>query len=176
MARPGGKTLRTVEAHAPGRHHEGSILFLCDGEECRVSLRAPRPVRRGPKWMVRLINLWVATMLPGLLLDLEFEIVAARSGQVALPRPPVDAMRFARGHVGLTTRELLWDDPQDGALNGLVVEAIIARAPIPPLRAVTPARSGRPSPSVAALLRHAVDSYSLVEMRSTVGDLPAPTS
>lgn len=111
-----------------------SLTFVSDGRRRRVDLRAPRPLRRDGQWMVRLMDLWVASGLPGDFLDLTFEIVTARSARAAVLEPEV----FARAYVLLATRELWRDDAQQQGPTGLRVRSIVVRAGAPAPAAAPP--------------------------------------
>ena len=124
--------------------------------------------------MVQLIDLWVASMLPGMLLDHTFEIVTTAAGPEATTSAPLDALHFARGLVALATRELWWDDPADTPLNGRRVESIVARAQAEPSLDVTAPRSqvrrAISMPDLRRLLPHTARAYPFVEWRSVPCD------
>lgn len=127
--------------------------------------------------MVSLIDLWVASMLPGCLLDLGFQIVATGAAGAVRACAPVDALLFARGFVAVASRELWWDDPADGALNGFRLQSIIVRpadpSPVPAPASPRPAaRIEHRHLSVARLTRllpHVAEAYPVVEWRSAAG-------
>jgi hypothetical protein len=133
-----------------------------------VDLGAPMPVRRRGQWMVALIDLWVASLLPGDVFDRAFEIVACEAGGTE-HRVVLDGLHFARGFFALRTRELWWADRADGALHGLRVKSIVVRAKAEPLHIVPPPRpSVARAPSVADLRRllpHTAAGYPFVEFR-----------
>jgi hypothetical protein len=151
------------------------VTFVLGGEERRVDLRAPRPVRLDGRSMVPLIDLWVASLLPGDLLELVFEIVTSGPGGAVRCSPPIDPLRFARGFIEIETRELWWDDPDDGNLHGLRARTIVVAAKVqrpPPPPPAKPAEHRTISfAELRRLLPHAVDAYPPVLLRSA----PAPT-
>lgn len=113
-----------------------------------MDLGAPRSIRRGHKRLVRLIDLWVATLLPGDFLDLRFELVLSDAGGRVQRSAPLDALRFARGSVTRPGRALYWEEeaatqPKDspgGALGGLRLDGVrVHAAATPALRLVVPA-------------------------------------
>jgi len=87
------------------------VTFASEGGVRRVDLRAPIAVRRGSRWLVPLVDLWVASGLPGNLLDLAFEMITTDSVGGAIRTNTLDPQRFARGFVGLHGGQLWWDDP-----------------------------------------------------------------
>ncbi len=124
-----------------------SILFLAGGEERPVPVRAPAIVWRDGRRMVQLIDLWVASLLPGDLLDLGFEIVTAGPDGELRCSKPLDATRFARGFLDIATCELWWDDPGDCELSGTRALSVVVGPPTPPAAPEIPA----PAPTVRSL-------------------------
>jgi hypothetical protein len=160
------RTARQGSARRP----TGSITFVSNGEERRVDLGAPMPIRRGRDRMVQLIDLWVASLLPGDILDRTFEIVTSSARGAAQRVGTLDALHFARGFIVLGTCELWWRDPADGAFNGRCVESIVVRVKAEPLPLVAlprPRVARAPSASdLRRLLPHTAAGYPFVEWRS----------
>jgi len=125
---------RGSAVHSMPRRSESirHITFASEGEVRRVDLRAPIAVRRGSRWLVPLVDLWVASGLPGNLLDLAFEMITTDSVGGAIRTNTLDPQRFARGFVGLHGGQLWWDDPADAALNGSVARTIFVRQQLEP--------------------------------------------
>jgi hypothetical protein len=133
-----------------------------------VDLRAPRPIRMDGRLMVPLIDLWVASLLPGDLLDLSFAIAASGPDGEISCSPPIDPLRFARGFIDIETRELRWDDPADCAIDGLRAHTILVSARAEPIAEPPPGPTAHRSISVAELQRllpHAVSPYPVVALR-----------
>jgi hypothetical protein len=162
-----------VTKRDPRTGKDDSIIFVSDGQERHVNLHAPRPVRRKGRSMVSLIDLWVASLLPGSFLDLTFQIVASGAGGAVRANAPVDALLFARGFVAVTQHELWWDDPADAALNGFRLHSVVVRADVSPLPPSPPTRPEQTrAPIVANLARIlpvAAFGYPAVQWRSAVG-------
>jgi hypothetical protein len=74
--------------------------------------------------MVQLMDLWVASLLPGEFLDLRFSLVTSNQAGVVRRSAPLEALHFARGFVSRRERALFWEEEEDGALNGLRLESI----------------------------------------------------
>jgi hypothetical protein len=110
----------------------GHISFACHGVVRQVDLRGPMAVRRGSRWLVPLVDLWVASGLPGNLLDLTFEMITSDAIGGAIRTNTFDPQRFARGFVALCDGRLWWDDPAEVALNGRVARAIFVRQLLDP--------------------------------------------
>jgi hypothetical protein len=89
-------------------------------------------VRRGSRWLVPLVDLWVASGLPGNLIDLAFEMITTDPIDRATRTNTFDPQRFARGFVALDDGHLWWDDPAEAALNGRVARAIFVRPHLDP--------------------------------------------
>ena len=168
MARRSGATLETTTTRARRPPPASSITFVLDGEERRVDLRAPRSIRRGGRRVVQLIDLWVASLLPGDFLELTFEIVTSGSGGVRCSAP-LEALQFAHGFVDLDGRELWWDDPTATPLQGLRAQAIVVLDGEPRRTVVPPkppeSRVG-PVLDLHRLLPRATCGYPAVEWRS----------
>jgi hypothetical protein len=102
----------------------------------RVDLRGPMAVRRKTRWLVPLVDLWVASGIPGHLLDLAFEVITTDPTGGGIRANTFDPQRFARGFVALYDGRLWWDDPAEaalnGRLNGRVVRAIFVRQRLEP--------------------------------------------
>ena len=130
----------------------GAITFVCGTETRVVPLAAPVPVLRGERLMVSLMDLWVATLLPGDFLDLSFEIVVTSKNGAPQHLAPVDALQFARGHLAIDSRALAWEDGSTDVESAAVVTIIVHDAaseivtPPPPVVATTRA----PAPSAMA--------------------------
>ena len=132
-----------------------SVSFTLDGEERGVNLRAPGAVRRAGRRMVQLVDLWVASLLPGDLLDLAFELVAVDTGGTVVRRR-LDGLTFMRGLVAVTTRQLWWaEGEREGLPHGLFLrEVTVHHAPPSPEEAPRPAAPpARPAPSATILAR-----------------------
>lgn len=131
----------------------GAITFVCGTETREIPLSAPVPVLRGDRLMVSLMDLWVATLLPGDFLDLSFEIVVTSKSGAVQHLAPVDALRFARGHLAIDSRALAWGDGSADAEAAAVVTIIVRDAaseiasPPPPVlaapRATAPSAMSR---------------------------------
>ncbi len=106
---------------------ERTLAFRCYGEERHADLLAPVAVRRGGRRVVPLVDLWVASGLPGHLLDLVFAIETCDAAGGERTVLEVDAQRFARGYVTLGSRELWWPDAADAVPGGRVVRAVTVR-------------------------------------------------
>jgi hypothetical protein len=121
--------------------------------------------------MVQLIDLWVASLLPGDVFDLMFEIVACTADGETAGVAALEGLRFAQGFLVIATRELWWDGPRTGTPHGLRVQSIAVRDQAQPI----PKPSGAALPSVtlahlARVLPHAVAAYPSVEWRSAPDD------
>jgi hypothetical protein len=153
----------------PRNLRPGSIPFVLDGESEPVALTAPAPVRRSGRSMVHLVDLWVASGLPGDVIDLAFEIVPPGS---TVPAARVEGLDFARGFLVLATRELWWERRRD-LPSGLCVGSVVVRAPVmeaahPAMPAtVAPLTADMPSPlaALARVLPHATASFPAVRWR-----------
>ena len=135
----------------------GAITFVCGTESRTVALDAPVPVLRGDRLMVSLMDLWVATLLPGDFLDLSFEVVVLSKNGVERHLAPVDALQFARGHLAIDSRSLAWEDGSTDVDGGAVVKIVVHDAsseiaiPTPPPVVAAPRASA--SSSIARLER-----------------------
>lgn len=121
--------------------------------------------------MVSLIDLWVASLLPGNFLDLTFQVVASGAGGAVRANAPVDALLFARGFVAVREHELWWEDPADAALSGFRLHSVVVRADVsalpPPPRPVE--ISPAPIANLARILPIAAIGYPTVLWRSAAG-------
>jgi hypothetical protein len=129
---------RTTANRGPGARSTALISFVSDGKEKQVDLRAPRSVRRGGRWMVQLMDLWVASLIPGDVLDLAFEIVTTGDGDTDQRVVSLDALHFARGFIVPATRELWWDDPADRVVHGRCAQSIAVHKAPPPIAHASP--------------------------------------
>jgi hypothetical protein len=155
-----------------------SVTFVKDGEEHRVDIGAPRSIRRGRRRLVQLIDLWVASLLPGEFLDLRFSLVTSDDAGVVRRSPPLEALRFARGYVTRRDHKLFWEGAADSALNGLRLESIEVAPALAPVLRIVPATAPpvRPAPlklDLRRLLPHA-HSYPQVQWVFRSGD-PSPS-
>lgn len=118
--------------------------------------------------MVQLIDLWVASLLPGDILDLTFEIVAVTADGQTVRSSPLDGLRFARGYIVLATHEMWWEGPRTGTPHGLRAHTIHVADQDATL-AQAPASAPGPSVTLANLARvlpHVATAYPSVEWRS----------
>jgi hypothetical protein len=145
------------------------MAFVLGSEECRVDLHGPQPVRRGKQPMVRLIDLWVATMLPWDVLDLTFDVLASGPGGATVLCGPLEGLRFSAGFVSLASGELWWDHGRKGTPHGLRAVAVVAHVRSEPSpEKLTPPALARPTVTLANLARllpHAETAYPPVEWR-----------
>jgi len=133
------------------------------------------PVERNGTWMVPLMDLWVATMLPGDIFDLSFRMVTGVASETD-PACVVDGMLFARGFIDIATRQLWWSDGAASALVGTCPRTIVvtSHAELVPMRSAQ-ARTTRELParlSVADLRRLlpiAATRYPAIEWRDATG-------
>ncbi|HEY8086451.1 MAG TPA: hypothetical protein VIF09_01360 [Polyangiaceae bacterium] len=133
---------------------DGSRLsFALDDAERRVDLESVASVRRGGRRVAQLLDLWVASLLPGDLLDLKFEIVAEDASGVAVRSAFLDGVGLTRGFVAIGTRRLWWDGPRDGVPHGLVARSVVVHGPPPTVRAPVTPPPTRPPAAVPALVR-----------------------
>jgi hypothetical protein len=120
--------------------------------------------------MVSLMDLWVATLLPADVLDVTFEIVTD-GGDAARRSAPLDGLRFARGFIATTTRELWWEDAADRALQGARAHSVLVHVEPGPLalaEAVPSLQPAAPAPDLRRLLPHASKTYPPVQWRQAV--------
>lgn len=85
------------------------------------------------------MDLWVASLFPGDVLDLSFDIVTCADGGADPRTASLDALHFARGFIVPATRELWWDDPADRVLHGRRAQSIAVRRTAEPTPDVRPA-------------------------------------
>ena len=108
---------------------EPQISFLVDGRRRRVSLSRVALVERGGRLVAPLLDLWVASALPGDLLDLQFEIVVELSHGRSATLPAIDGPGMTRAFVELSTGRLWWHGPRAGMprglMDGLVIRSIV---------------------------------------------------
>jgi hypothetical protein len=102
-----------------------ALTFLQDGDPRTVDIGAPMPVERDGEWVVPLMDLWVATMLPGDVFDLTFRILTSSVASESDPSFLVQGMVFAGGHIAIATRELWFSDPAGVHLAGVCPRAIV---------------------------------------------------
>ncbi len=127
---PGTIVALGVDGMAARRIGVGAQLtFLLDGEERSVELGKVASVRRGGRRVVQLLDLWVASLLPGELLDLSFEILAEDDDGAAVRSPPIDGVRLASGYVAIASSRLWWDGCRDGVPHGMLVRSVVVHAP-----------------------------------------------
>ena len=145
-----------------------------DGVKRNVDLGAPKPVRRKGRWMVQLIDLWVASGLPGDLLDLTFEIVTLGPGGEVGCSAPLGPTELARGYVSLAKRELWWDDQVGSTLDGLCVHTIVVCGAAAPASRVAPPeapeKGGVSTVDLRRLLPHMAVRYPIVQWRVAQAD------
>lgn len=115
---------RTPANGAEPQAADRSVTFVHEGHEHQVDIGAPRAIRRGRRRMVQLMDLWVASLLPGEFLDLRFSLVTSNQAGIVRRSAPLEALHFARGYVSRRERALFWEEEEDGALNGLRLESI----------------------------------------------------
>ncbi len=153
------------------------LTFVSDGEEHRVDMRAPLPRQRDGRWMVDLMDLWVASLLPDDFLDLRFEIVTAGPGGT-VRCSPVEPLEFARGRIDLEERQLWWDAPEDNPLNGHRALSIVVlrrepshTEPLPQIASTKPeVHRIKSVADLQRLLPHVPRVYPRVEVRSASTD------
>jgi hypothetical protein len=150
------------------------LTFVQDGKPSAVDLDAPMAERRGSRWMVRLMDLWVATLLPGDIFDLSFKIRAfdLADGRRRVAR--VDGLVFARGFLVTATRELWWENEAEGVLAGSRIYAVeVCTAVDAPTAA--PETAWRPGPASVATIHRLLPltrvAYPPVEWRSVTPPL-----
>jgi hypothetical protein len=117
--------------------------------------------------MVSLMDLWVATLLPADVLDVTFEI-ETEEGDAVQRSAPLDGLRFARGFIATTTRELWWEDAADRALQGAHARSVLVRVEAGPLalaEAVASPPPAAPTADLRRLLPHTSRTYPPVEWR-----------
>jgi hypothetical protein len=148
------------------------ISFALDDAERRVDLESVASVRRGGRRVVQLLDLWVASLLPGDLLDLRFEIVAEDAYGAVVRSVLLDGVRLTKGFVAIGTRRLWWDGPRDGVPHDLVVRSVVVHRPPPAVRApATPPPPRAPAilPAFARVLPAIAFRYPAVEWRLRTG-------
>ncbi|HTQ47168.1 MAG TPA: hypothetical protein VMI75_30645 [Polyangiaceae bacterium] len=117
-----------VGSMAKARDRSGlRIAFVMDGKERRVQLSSVAATQRGGRLVVPLIDLWVATLLPGDLPDMEFEVVAEGVTEDAVSPPMIAGPDLPRAYVELRTLRFWWDGPYNGLPLGRVVRSVIIR-------------------------------------------------
>jgi hypothetical protein len=96
-----------------------------NGKQRRVRLASVAAIRRGGRLVVPLVDLWVATLLPGDLPDMEFEVVAEGETQDGARAPAIAGVSLPRAYLELMTRRLWWDGPCNGLPHGRVVRSVV---------------------------------------------------
>jgi hypothetical protein len=152
---------RTPANSAEPQPADRSVTFVHEGHEHQVDIGAPRAIRRGRRRMVQLMDLWVASLLPGEFLDLRFSLVTSNQAGVVRRSAPLEALHFARGYVSRRERTLFWEEEEDGALNGLRLESIEVAPALASVVRMVPAKTlpVRPPPlrlDLRRLLPHAI--------------------
>jgi hypothetical protein len=105
------------------------IAFVKDGKRRRVRLASVAAIQRCGRLVVPLVDLWVATLMPGDLLDMEFEIVAEGTTAGGVRPPAIAGPRLPSAYLELKTRRLWWDGPREGLPHGRVVHSVVIRQP-----------------------------------------------
>jgi hypothetical protein len=103
------------------------ITFIMNGKQRRVRLASVAAVHRGGRLVVPLIDLWVASQLPGDLPDMEFEIVAEGVTDDGVAPPAIAGPSLPRAYLEVQTRRLWWDGPRNGLPHGRVVRSVVIR-------------------------------------------------
>jgi hypothetical protein len=153
MARSTATLRRSANRTSENLRPVACLAFTSEGEERQVDLHAPRSVRRGGRWVVQLMDLWVASLLPGDVLDLTFEMTTHAAGGVDTRLTAIDALHFSRGFIVPTTRELWWEAAADRALHGRYAQAIsVKRKAEPPASVVIPTRPAEPPAPIDAVV------------------------
>jgi len=164
----------------PRPHHpltrKRALTFELDGEPRTADIGAPMPIERNGTWMVSLMDLWVATMLPGDIFDLSFRMVTGGASETD-PASVVDGMTFARGFIDIATRQLWWGDGVASALVGTCPRAILvtshaelARTRYAPTHHPAPTTPARLSVAdLRRLLPIAAARYPAIEWRDGTG-------
>ncbi len=75
--------------------------------------------------MAPLVDLWVASALPGDLFNSRFEIVAEDPTGRGTGSVPIDGLLLPRAFVDVSTLRLWWDGPNVGVPHGLVVQSVV---------------------------------------------------
>jgi hypothetical protein len=140
-----------------------ALTFVLDGEPRTADIGAPMPVERNGAWMVSLMDLWVATMLPGDIFDLSFRMVTGVASETD-PACEVDGMLFAHGFIDIATRQLWWSDGAPSALVGACPRTILVTSHAQPVRTHSP--PARTTPATAPRLS-VVDLRRLLPIAST---------
>jgi len=154
-----------------------ALTFVLDGEPRTADIGAPMPVERNGAWMVPLMDLWVATMLPGDIFDLSFRMVTGVASE-GDPACVIDGMTFARGFIDIATRQLWWSDGAAEALVGTCLRTILVTRQAQPVRSrpalvrTTPATTPATTPQLSVadlrrLLPIATTRYPAIEWRET---------
>jgi hypothetical protein len=110
-----------------GERGAREIAFVLSGKRRRVPLASVAAVRRGGRPVAPLVDLWVASALPGDLFDSRFEIVAEDSTGNAVWSAPIDGLLLPRAFVEIATRRFWWDGPRAGLPHGLVVRSVVVK-------------------------------------------------
>jgi len=146
----------TMRASRKPSTRKRSLTFVLDGQRRTVDIGVPMAVERDGRPMVSLMDLWVATLLPGDIFDLSFRMVTGAASK-ADPACLLDGMLFARGFIDLGTRQVWWSDAAAGQLVGACPRVIVVSHPEQgrTLAASTalPARAAPRGPSLTDLCR-----------------------
>lgn len=100
-----------------------------DGQRRTVDPGWVVTVRRGGRRVVPLVDLWVASLLPGDLVDMAFAIVAEDATGAAVLSPPLEGACLPRAFIDWSSHRLWWDGPRSGIPHGLAVRSVVMRRP-----------------------------------------------
>ena len=101
---------------------------MLDGKRRRVPLASVAAVRRGGRLVAPLVDLWVASALPGDLFDSRFELVAEDSTGNTVWSAPIDGLLLPRAFVEIASLRFWWDGPRGELPHGLVVHSVVVRS------------------------------------------------
>jgi len=111
-----------------GERGAREIAFVLNGKRRRVPLASVAAVRRGGRLVAPLVDLWVASALPGDLFDSRFEIVADDSMGKTVWSAAIDGLLLPRAFVETATIRFWWDGPRAELPHGLVVQSVVVRS------------------------------------------------